>query len=64
MHVVHRTRSRNGERLLLFTLMSHRQSLETLVLAHVPLSRNDEALKNELVAHCEDVLNRCIGRRV
>jgi hypothetical protein len=35
------------------------QALESLITALVPPSREDNALKSELVAHCQEILNRC-----
>ncbi|PPQ72575.1 hypothetical protein CVT26_003706 [Gymnopilus dilepis] len=35
--------------------------IESLVYACVPLARTDESLKNELVAHCQDILKSHIG---
>ncbi|KAJ7283605.1 gamma-tubulin complex, component 3 [Mycena rebaudengoi] len=36
-------------------------ALESLVTALVPASREDNTLKNELVAHCQEILNSHIG---
>ncbi|KAJ3778845.1 gamma-tubulin complex, component 3 [Lentinula raphanica] len=36
-------------------------ALESLVYSIVPASRNDEPLKNELVAHCQEILTSRIG---
>ncbi|KAJ7507860.1 gamma-tubulin complex, component 3 [Mycena galericulata] len=37
------------------------QALESLVTALVPASRDDSALRSELVAHCQEILNSHIG---
>ncbi|KAK0190890.1 gamma-tubulin complex, component 3 [Armillaria mellea] len=37
-------------------------SLESLVLSLVPPTRNNEHLKDELVLHCQDILNSHIGQ--
>ncbi|KAJ3987247.1 gamma-tubulin complex, component 3 [Lentinula detonsa] len=37
-------------------------ALESLVYSLVPASRNDEPLKNELVAHCQEILTSRIGQ--
>ncbi|KAJ7908318.1 gamma-tubulin complex, component 3 [Mycena leptocephala] len=37
------------------------QALESLITALVPASREDNALKSELVAHCQEILNSHIG---
>ncbi|SJL02046.1 related to Spindle pole body component alp6 [Armillaria ostoyae] len=37
-------------------------SLESLVLSLVPPTRNNERLKDELVLHCQDILNSHIGQ--
>ncbi|KAJ7129622.1 gamma-tubulin complex DGRIP91/SPC98 component [Mycena epipterygia] len=37
------------------------QALESLVTALVPASRDDDALRSELVEHCQEILNSHIG---
>ncbi|KAJ3924046.1 gamma-tubulin complex, component 3 [Lentinula edodes] len=37
-------------------------ALESLVYSLVPASRNDEPLRNELVAHCKEILSSRIGQ--
>ncbi|KAJ7047325.1 gamma-tubulin complex DGRIP91/SPC98 component [Mycena alexandri] len=37
------------------------QALESLIAALVPASRDDDALRRELVAHCQEILNSNIG---
>ncbi|KAJ6539390.1 gamma-tubulin complex, component 3 [Mycena capillaripes] len=37
------------------------QALESLITALVPASREDDSLRSELVAHCQEILNSHIG---
>ncbi|KAJ7749089.1 gamma-tubulin complex DGRIP91/SPC98 component [Mycena maculata] len=37
------------------------QALESVITALVPASREDDALRSELVAHCQEILNSHIG---
>ncbi|TFY81449.1 hypothetical protein EWM64_g2561 [Hericium alpestre] len=41
---------------------SSQLSLESLVLSHIPQARQNDALKNELILHCTDILNSRIGQ--
>jgi gamma-tubulin complex component 3 len=37
---------------------AHSSTISSLVASLVPASRGDNLLNNELVAHCEEILNR------
>ncbi|KAJ7700140.1 Spc98 family-domain-containing protein [Mycena rosella] len=48
-------------KLVFITNASMSHALESLVTALVPTSREDDALRTELVAHCNEILNSHIG---